>query len=105
MQNSISMTLLWMTGREQKDDEEDDQDDLNNEHEFEKMTGDDREVAFSMKVDETENEEKQTENVKEQQAEKEKEKQAENEEKQDDIRKGTEEAESETKNDGEEVHA
>ncbi|GJT18982.1 hypothetical protein Tco_0877688 [Tanacetum coccineum] len=93
-------------GREQKDDEEDDQDDLNNEHEFEKLTGDDREVAFSMEVDETENEkEKQTENVKEQQAEKEKEKQAENEEKQDDIGKGTEEARSETKNDGEEVHA
>ncbi|GJV48629.1 hypothetical protein Tco_1438841 [Tanacetum coccineum] len=69
-------------GREQKDDEEDDQDDLNNEHEFEKLTGDDREVAFSMEVDETGNEkEKQTENVKEQQAEKEKEKQAENEEK------------------------
>ncbi|GKC23097.1 ulp1 protease family, C-terminal catalytic domain-containing protein, partial [Tanacetum coccineum] len=65
-----------------------------------------REVVFSMEVDETENEkEKQTENVKEQQAEKEKEKQAENEEKQDDIRKGTEEAGSETKNDGEEVHA
>ncbi|GJY78495.1 hypothetical protein Tco_0484296, partial [Tanacetum coccineum] len=82
------------------------QDDLNNEHEFEKLTGDDREVAVSMEVDETENEkEKQTENVKEQQAEKEKEKQAENEEKQDDIGKGTEEAGSETKNDGEEVHA
>ncbi|GJY28382.1 hypothetical protein Tco_0404149 [Tanacetum coccineum] len=93
-------------GREQKEDEEDEQDDLNNEHEFEKLTGDDREVAVSMEVDETENEkEKQTENVKEQQAEKEKEKQAENEEKQDDIGKGTEEAGSETKNDGEEVHA
>ncbi|GKC77180.1 hypothetical protein Tco_1127954 [Tanacetum coccineum] len=88
-------------GREQKDD----QDDLNNEREFEKLTGDDREVAFSMEVDETENEkEKQTENVKEQQAEKKKEKQTENEEKQNDIGKGTEEARSETKNDGEEVH-
>ncbi|GKB24896.1 hypothetical protein Tco_0864297 [Tanacetum coccineum] len=62
------------------------------------LTGDDREDAVSMEVDETENEkEKQTENVKEQQAEK--------EEKQDDIGKGTEEARSETKNDGEEVHA
>ncbi|GJY95175.1 hypothetical protein Tco_0511536 [Tanacetum coccineum] len=72
-------------GREQKEDEEDDQDDPNNEHEFEKLTRDDREVAFSMEVDETENEkEKQTENVKEQQAEKEK-------EKQDDIGKGTKE--------------
>ncbi|GKB67760.1 hypothetical protein Tco_0929172 [Tanacetum coccineum] len=80
-------------GREQKDDEKDDQDDLNNEHEFEKLTGDDREVAFSMEVDETKNEkEKQTENLKEQQAKKEKEKQAENEEKQDDIGKGTQEA-------------
>ncbi|GKD48011.1 hypothetical protein Tco_1276987 [Tanacetum coccineum] len=38
-------------------------------------------------------------------AEKEKEKQAENKEKQDDIGKGTEEAGSETKNDGEEVRA
>ncbi|GKC31198.1 ulp1 protease family, C-terminal catalytic domain-containing protein, partial [Tanacetum coccineum] len=47
----------------------------------------------------------QTKNVKEQQAEKEKEKQAKNEEKQDDIGKGTEEARSETKNDGKEVHA
>nr|GEZ84382.1 hypothetical protein [Tanacetum cinerariifolium] len=47
--------------REQKDNEEDDQDDLNNKHEFEKLTGDDRDVAFLMKVDETENEkEKQT---------------------------------------------
>ncbi|GJU79563.1 hypothetical protein Tco_1281928 [Tanacetum coccineum] len=93
-------------GREQIDDEKDDQDDLNNEHEFEKLTGDDREVAFSIEVDETENEkEKQTQNWKEQQAEKEKEKQVENEEKQDDIGKGTEEAGSETKNDGEEVHA
>ncbi|GJR62874.1 ulp1 protease family, C-terminal catalytic domain-containing protein [Tanacetum coccineum] len=69
------------------------------------LTGDDREVAFSMEVDETKNEkEKQTENVKDQQAEKEKEKQAENEEKQYDIGKGTEEALSETKNDREEVH-
>nr|GEU57400.1 hypothetical protein [Tanacetum cinerariifolium] len=67
-------------GREQKDN---DQDDLNNEHEFKKLTGDDREVAFSM----------------------EKEKQAENEEKQDDIGKGTKEAGSETKTDGKEVHA
>ncbi|GJT07368.1 ulp1 protease family, C-terminal catalytic domain-containing protein [Tanacetum coccineum] len=93
-------------GREQKEDEEDEQDDLNNEHEFEKLTGDDREVAVSIEVDETENEkEKQIENVKEQQAEEENEKQAENEEKQDDIGKGTEEAGSETKNDGEEVHA
>ncbi|GJW67991.1 hypothetical protein Tco_0122415 [Tanacetum coccineum] len=93
-------------GREQKEDEEDEQDDLNNEHEFEKLIRDDREVAVSIEVDETENKkEKQIENVKEQQAEKEKEKQAENEEKQDDIGKGTEEAGSETKNDGEEVHA
>nr|GEX41640.1 hypothetical protein [Tanacetum cinerariifolium] len=92
-------------GREQKDDEEDDQDDLNNEHEFENLIGDDREVAFSMKVDETENKkEKQTEIVKEQEAEKKKEKQAENKEKRDDIRKGTEEAGSETKNDEDEVH-
>ncbi|GJZ62829.1 hypothetical protein Tco_0619250 [Tanacetum coccineum] len=53
-------------GSEQKDDEEDVQDDLNNEHEFEKLTGDDKEVTFSMEVDETENQkEKQTENVKE----------------------------------------
>ncbi|GJX49112.1 hypothetical protein Tco_0275957, partial [Tanacetum coccineum] len=93
-------------GREQKDDEDDDQDDLNNEHEFEKLTGDDKEVVFSMEVDETENEkEKQTENMMEQQAEKEKEKQAENKEKQDDIGKGIEEAGSETKNDREEVYA
>ncbi|GJW78369.1 hypothetical protein Tco_0140051 [Tanacetum coccineum] len=91
---------------EHKYNEEDVKDNLNNEHEFEKLIRDNREVAFSMEVDENENEkEKQTENVKEQQAEKEMEKQAENEEKQDDIRKGTEEAGRETKNDGEEVHA
>nr|GEU70114.1 hypothetical protein [Tanacetum cinerariifolium] len=89
-------------GREQKDNEEDDQYDLNNKHEFEKLSRDDREVVFSMEVDETKNEkEKQTENVKEQQAEKE----AKKEDKQDDIGKGTEEARSETKIDGEEVHA
>nr|GEY95147.1 ulp1 protease family, C-terminal catalytic domain-containing protein [Tanacetum cinerariifolium] len=90
-------------GKEQKDDEEDDQDDLNNEHEFENMTGDDREVAFSMEVDESENKkEKKTEIMKEQEAEK-KEKQAENEEKQDDIGKGTEEAGSKTKNNEDET--
>nr|GEU84759.1 hypothetical protein [Tanacetum cinerariifolium] len=84
-------------GSEHKGDEEDVQDDLNNEHEFEKLTGDDREVAFLMEVDETENEkEKQTKNVKEQQEEK-KEKQAEKQEKQDDIRKGIEQSRSETK--------
>ncbi|GJT27851.1 hypothetical protein Tco_0908126 [Tanacetum coccineum] len=60
-------------GREQKEDEEDEQDDLNNEHEFEKLTGDNREVAVSMEVDETENEkEKQTENMKDKEADKQK---------------------------------
>nr|GEV90589.1 hypothetical protein [Tanacetum cinerariifolium] len=98
------MILVKKQG-EQKDDEEDDQDDLNNEHEFKNLTGDDRDVTFSMEVDETENKEKQTEIVKEQEAEKEKEKQAENKEKQDDIGKGTKKAGSETKNDEDEVHA
>nr|GEW70666.1 hypothetical protein [Tanacetum cinerariifolium] len=92
-------------GREQKDDEEVDQYDLNNKHEFEKLTGDDIEVAFSMEVYETKNEkEKQTENVKEQQAEKRRRIKQKMRRNKMILEKGIEEAGSETKNDGEEVH-
>ncbi|GKD51079.1 ulp1 protease family, C-terminal catalytic domain-containing protein [Tanacetum coccineum] len=58
-------------GREQKEDEEDEQDDLNNEHEFEKLTGDDREVTVSIEVDEIENEKEKLE-MKDKEADKQK---------------------------------
>nr|GFA64613.1 hypothetical protein [Tanacetum cinerariifolium] len=98
---------LYDTSMDEYSESESDADNnKKNEDEEEKEKRNDREVAFSMKVDETKNEkEKQTEKLKEQQAKKEKEKQAEKEEKQNDIRKGTKEAGSETTNDGEEVHS